>query len=161
MFPLDIEGWQRRRKRVDTKMEAVVSTPFERALAALDQLPPADQEAVMKIVLARRREDNANRVLRESQATYREAPKMRTLVLEMPEDVADALRVPPGEQEVRLRQELAVRLYQKGLLSFGKARELAGISKWAFHVLLGNEGVTRSYDAEELRQDLVTLERLP
>ena len=85
---------------------------------------------------------------------------MRTLILEMPNDVADALRVPRPEQEGRLRRELAVRLYQKGLLSFGKARELAGMSKWAFHVLLGEEGVTRNYDTEDLLDDLSTLEQL-
>jgi len=138
-----------------------VSTPFERALEVIDQLPPADQVALLEIVRARRLGQATFQGTRESRASYGEELKMRTLVLEMPEGVADALRVPPTEQEVRLRQELAVRLYQKALLSFGKARELAGISKWAFHVLLGNEGVTRSYDLEELRQDLATLEQLP
>ena len=142
-------------------MEAAVSTPFERALEVIDQLPPADQVALLEIVRARRLDQDTFQGLRESRASYGEELKTRTLVLEMPEGVADALRVPPTEQEVRLRQELAIRLYQKALLSFGKARELAGISKWAFHVLLGNEGVTRSYDLEELRQDLTTLERLP
>jgi predicted HTH domain antitoxin len=142
-------------------MEAAVSTPFERALEVIDQLPPADQVALLEIVRARRLGQDTFQGMRESRASYGEELKMRTLVLEMPEGVADALRVPPTEQEVRLRQELAIRLYQKALLSFGKARELAGINKWAFHVLLGNEGVTRSYDLEELRQDLATLERLP
>jgi predicted HTH domain antitoxin len=142
-------------------MEAAVSTPFERALEVIDQLPPADQVALLEIVRARRLGQDTFQGMRESRASYGEELEMRTLVLEMPEGVADALRVPPTEQEVRLRQELAIRLYQKALLSFGKARELAGISKWAFHVLLGNEGVTRSYDLEELRQDLATLERLP
>jgi len=45
------------------KMKAVASTPFERALDAIDQLPPADQEAVIEIVrhwqIARRREEMA------------------------------------------------------------------------------------------------------
>lgn len=85
---------------------------------------------------------------------------MGALVLEMPVDVLDALRVPEPEQQARLKQELAVRLYQKRLLSLGKARELAGMSKWAFHVLLGTEGVTRTYDSEELAEDLATLETL-
>ncbi|GAH82450.1 unnamed protein product, partial [marine sediment metagenome] len=73
---------------------------------------------------------------------------------------AEALRVPPEEKLARLRQELAVRLYQKGLLPFGKARELAGMSKWEFHVLLGDEGIVRRYDVEELKEDLRTLEAL-
>lgn len=54
---------------------------------------------------------------------------MSKLILEIPEDLAEALRVPPEERLSRVRQELAVRLYQKGLLSFGKARKLAQMSK--------------------------------
>ncbi len=85
---------------------------------------------------------------------------MRAITLELPPDVREALRIPPAEQEVRLRRELAVRLYEKGLLSFGKARELAGLSKWEFHELLAAEGVSRHYDLEELEADLRTLEEL-
>lgn len=85
---------------------------------------------------------------------------MKELVLAIPGDLVEALRVPPGEQMARLRRELAVRLYQKGLLSFGKARELAGMSKWEFHLLLGEEGIVRRYDVEELEEDLKTLEAL-
>ena len=82
------------------------------------------------------------------------------MILEIPAELKQALRVPPEEQLARLRRELAVRLYQKDLLSFGKARELAGMSKWEFHFLLGEEGIVRRYDAEELEEDLRTLESL-
>jgi predicted HTH domain antitoxin len=82
------------------------------------------------------------------------------MILEIPAELKEALRVPPEEQLARLRRELAVRLYQKDLLSFGKARELAGMSKWEFHFLLGEEGIVRRYDAEELEEDLRTLESL-
>jgi predicted HTH domain antitoxin len=85
---------------------------------------------------------------------------MRGIVLELPPEVCEALRIPVAEQEVRLRRELAIRLYEKGLLSFGKARELAGLSKWEFHELLATEGVPRHYDLEELEADLQTLEDL-
>jgi predicted HTH domain antitoxin len=68
--------------------------------------------------------------------------------------------VPPEEQLDRMRRELAVRLYQKGLLSFGKARELARLSKWDFHLVLGEEGMVRHYDIEELKEDMRTLETL-
>jgi predicted HTH domain antitoxin len=60
----------------------------------------------------------------------------------------------------RIRTELAIRLYQKGILSFGKARELSQLSKWEFHELLGQENIDRSYDLEELETDLETLEIL-
>lgn len=85
---------------------------------------------------------------------------MSKLTLEISSDLAEALRLPPNERLSRIQRELAIRLYQKGLLSFGKARELSGLSKWDFHLLLGEEGIERSYDEEELDIDLETLEAL-
>jgi predicted HTH domain antitoxin len=85
---------------------------------------------------------------------------MSKLTLEISSDLVEALRIPPDERLSRIQRELAIRLYQKRLLSFGKARELAGMSKWDFHVLLGQEGIERSYDEEELNADLETLEAL-
>ena len=85
---------------------------------------------------------------------------MEKMTLEFPASLAEALRLPAAEQQSRLRQELAIRLYQKGLLSFGKARELAAMDKWEFHQLLGDEGIIRRYEVAELKQDLQTLEML-
>jgi len=85
---------------------------------------------------------------------------MDKIILEIPSDLAEAIRLPLEERAMRLRRELALRLYEKGLLSFGKARELAGMSKWEFHFLLGEEGIPRHYDFEELEKDLKTLEIL-
>ena len=64
---------------------------------------------------------------------------MSRLMLEISNDVAESLQLPPSERLSRIQRELAVRLYQKGLLSFGKARELAHLTKWEFHALLGDE----------------------
>ena len=84
---------------------------------------------------------------------------MTQLTLEIPEDVMQAIKLPAEEMPARLRRELAIRLYEKGLLSFGKARELAGMTRWAFHDLLGEEDIPRRYDEDDLEQDLQTLER--
>ena len=51
-------------------------------------------------------------------------------------------------------QELAVSLYREGYLSFGKARELAGLSKAEFHRLLGEREVERHYTKEDLAPDI-------
>ena len=53
---------------------------------------------------------------------------VKRIVTEVPEE----LRVPPGELEERLRIELALRLYEKGIASLGQARRIAGLSKWDF-----------------------------
>lgn len=82
------------------------------------------------------------------------------LVLELPSDLYRAIKLPAAEVPQRLKRELAVRLYDKGLLTFGKARELAEMTRWDFHDLLGTEGILRRYDVEELTDDLAVLETL-
>jgi predicted HTH domain antitoxin len=83
------------------------------------------------------------------------------LQLEFNDEIQDALRIPPDEQEGRLRRKLALRLYEKGLLSLGKARQLAGMEKWNFLLLLAQDGISRQYDKKELNRDLSTLNHLP
>jgi predicted HTH domain antitoxin len=51
-------------------------------------------------------------------------------------------------------EELAVALYVQGILSFGKARELASMGKYEFGRLLGERGIPRHYSREELEDDL-------
>jgi predicted HTH domain antitoxin len=48
-----------------------------------------------------------------------------TVHLDIPESIANSLRLPAPEVEARLRSELAVALYAQGILPFGKASELA------------------------------------
>lgn len=85
---------------------------------------------------------------------------MSTVTLELTAEAVEALRLPRGEEQSRLRRELGIRLYEKGLLPFGKAREVAGLTKWQFHEILGDEHITRRYDVDDLEQDLRTLESL-
>jgi predicted HTH domain antitoxin len=86
---------------------------------------------------------------------------MSKLILEIPDQITEGLRIPPDERLDRVKIELAIRLYQKRILSFGKARELSQLSKWEFHEVLGKENIERNYDLEELETDLETLEILP
>ncbi|MFO8100235.1 MAG: UPF0175 family protein [Salinibacter sp.] len=74
--------------------------------------------------------------------------------LPIPRSVADALALPEGRKTEELRRELAVTLYREEMLSFGKARELAGLSKQTFGRLLGERSVERHYGPEELEEDL-------
>ena len=53
-----------------------------------------------------------------------------------------------------MQQELAASLYARDVLSFGKARALAELSKREFHELLGEREITRHYGERELEEDL-------
>jgi predicted HTH domain antitoxin len=74
--------------------------------------------------------------------------------LQIPRSVVDALALPEGRKKDELQRELALTLYREEMLSFGKARELAGMSKQAFGKLLGDRKIERHYGPEELEEDL-------
>ena len=76
------------------------------------------------------------------------------ITLHIPDSVARSLRIPEGEAEPRLRQELAAALYAQGLLSFGKAAELAANSRFIFSEFLAQRHIPRHYGQEELTEDL-------
>jgi len=74
--------------------------------------------------------------------------------IEIDEEVYDAMDLPETEREAALKRELAVSLYARGVLSFGRARQLADLSKRDFHRLLGERKVERHYTEAELDEDL-------
>jgi predicted HTH domain antitoxin len=79
-----------------------------------------------------------------------------TISIEIPREISHVTRMTPEE----LRRELAVYLFQQGKLSFGKARELAEVTAWAFQQLLGSRGISVHLRVEDYEQDLVTLKDL-
>jgi len=73
--------------------------------------------------------------------------------LEIDDEVYEALQLPEGEREDTLKEVLAVTLYARDILSFGKACSLAGLSKREFHGLLCDREIARHYDETELAED--------
>ncbi len=84
------------------------------------------------------------------------ASRVRWVVIRVPEN----LKIPPDELEERLRIELALRLYEKGIASFGQARRIAELGKWDFIDLLSKEGISLRFDDEEIRKDLEAARKL-
>lgn len=79
---------------------------------------------------------------------------MAKLVLEVPPDIVDAVRLPPAEVEAELIKELALALYHRGLLPLGKARALARMNRRQFEQLLGERQIPRHYTEVNLEEDL-------
>ena len=79
-----------------------------------------------------------------------------TVSIQIPREILHSTRMTPEE----LGRELAVYLFQQGKLSFGKAREMTGMTAWAFQQLLGSRRIPVHYDVEDYEQDLVTLKEL-
>ena len=79
---------------------------------------------------------------------------MSARTLKIPEEIVNALRVPPDDIESELYKELALALYLRGMLSSGKASALCGLTLHQFEDLLGQRRVLRHYGEEELQEDL-------
>ncbi len=79
---------------------------------------------------------------------------MKSIQIEIPKEIAKSLKMPFDLIEKRLKEELAIHLYKEGFLSFGKARELAVLTKWQFAEKLGEKQVPRRYTKDDLDEDL-------
>jgi predicted HTH domain antitoxin len=79
---------------------------------------------------------------------------MAKLTLEVPSEVVDAVKLPPAEVEEELRKELALALYQRGVLALGKARVLARMTRWQFEQFLADRHIPRHYTEADLQDDL-------
>ena len=79
-----------------------------------------------------------------------------TIAIEIPREIIHATRMTPEE----LRRELAIYLFQQGKLSFGKAREMAGMTVWAFQQLLGSRGIPIQYGLGDYEADRSALEEI-
>jgi len=76
------------------------------------------------------------------------------LTIEISDEIVSAVKLPPKEVEYELRKELALALYTRGTLSFGKARELAQLTYWEFDDLLGHRKIVRHYSDVDLKEDI-------
>ena len=81
---------------------------------------------------------------------------MTTVTIEIPGEIIHAAHMTPEE----LKRELAIHLFQQGKLSFGKSREMAGMTAWAFQQLLGSRGIPVHYDVQEYLEDQAAVDAL-
>jgi predicted HTH domain antitoxin len=77
-----------------------------------------------------------------------------SMTLEVPDEIQRALRVPEPERQSRLLVELACALYQREILSFGKAAELSQLSQFRFGHELLQRSIARHYSEEDIVEDL-------
>ena len=79
------------------------------------------------------------------------------------EDVFLAIRSAGFSEEkvsVEIKRSLAICLFKKGVLSFGKAASLAGMCKSDFMDLLNEEKIPLHYGVEALERDIKAVEEL-
>ena len=79
---------------------------------------------------------------------------MEKIILEIPEEILISLKETPTELSRDIRMLAAVKLYEMGKLSSGRAAQLAGIPRVSFLQSLSRYGVSMfALTHEDLRQD--------
>jgi predicted HTH domain antitoxin len=80
---------------------------------------------------------------------------MAQVTLTYPDDLEQAIGVTPAEFEATLRLMAALKMYELGILSAGRAAELAGLSKITFSETASRYGVpVYNYPEDELDAQL-------
>lgn len=72
----------------------------------------------------------------------------------IPDDVVAAIKWPRKQLDQQLAIEMAFALYERGLVSMGIARRLAGLDKWTFLEGLAERQIERHYGEYELEEDI-------
>lgn len=70
------------------------------------------------------------------------------------EEVLNAIKLPKKDKQKMLKLELALALYQRGVISLGKARKLSEMNKWEFIDELKRREIERHYTERELKEDV-------
>lgn len=76
------------------------------------------------------------------------------LTLQVPDEIREAMRLPEAEREPRILIELACALYQREILTFGKAAQLARLSQERFGHELTARSIPRHYSETDVSEDL-------
>ena len=81
----------------------------------------------------------------------------KVMTLEYPEDLELAVQTTPEEFEAQVRLMAALKMFELGKLSSGKAAQLAGLSRVEFFEMCGRYRVpVFNYSPEELEAELET-----
>lgn len=80
------------------------------------------------------------------------------ICLEIPDEIARHLRLPPGRVAVELKRELALHLVRERLCTLAQGARLADMDRLAFERFLGERHVPWPGTIDDIQQDLKALE---
>ena len=76
------------------------------------------------------------------------------VTLEIPDEIFAAARLPEGGWERAAKKELALAFYARGVLSLGKAVELAETSRMTFEGWLAERKIERPFSTSDLTKEV-------
>ena len=80
--------------------------------------------------------------------------------ISLPEKVIGTLGIAESEVGSSFKKELAITYFNRNVLSFGQARQLADMSVWDFIELLRDRRIPLHYDILEYEDDLKTIKEV-
>ncbi|MBI5253907.1 MAG: UPF0175 family protein [Euryarchaeota archaeon] len=84
---------------------------------------------------------------------------MDTVSVNLPRELIRILKIREKDFSRAVLESIAVELYREGLISLGKAAEIARISKWEMFELLASKKIPLQYYPEDLKRDIKTLKK--
>ncbi len=85
---------------------------------------------------------------------------METLSVDFPRDLINIFKIREKEFPHKIRETLSVELYREGLISIGKASEIANVSIWEMQEILAQRKIPLNYYSEDLEADIKTLKKV-
>jgi predicted HTH domain antitoxin len=85
---------------------------------------------------------------------------LETVSIDFPKDLINIFKVREKDLSSHVRKSLAVELYRDGLISIGKAAEIAGVSIWEMLETIAIKKIQIQYYPEDLKEDIKTLNKV-
>ncbi|MFH1774810.1 MAG: UPF0175 family protein [Methanobacteriota archaeon] len=85
--------------------------------------------------------------------------KLDTVSVNLPRELIRILKIREKDFSKAVLESITVELYREGLISLGKAAEIAKISKWEMFEILAAKKIPLQYYPEDLKQDIKTLKK--
>jgi len=84
---------------------------------------------------------------------------LQTISLEMPEDIAEFVRLPPTKARALLIREVVLRLYEQGVITSAQGARLLRSSRLAFEQFLAENKTAIHGSHVDLRRDLTNIRK--
>ncbi len=84
---------------------------------------------------------------------------MQSILLEIPEEIASQIKLPPKRAKTMLMEELVIRLYEQGIITSAHGASLLKKDRISFERFLAENEIAFHGDPNELESDLTNLER--
>ena len=85
---------------------------------------------------------------------------MQTVSVDFPRDLINIFKVREKDFSMKVLETLSIELYREGVVSIGKAAEIAEVSIWEMQDILAKQKIPLNYYPEDLESDIETLRKV-